>query len=402
VSLVLADGGASLLVLTLFNALTEGSTYALIAVGYTMVYGIVRLINFAHGEVYMIGGVTAWWLFSSPQVPLWLALPLSMALCAGLGWLLERVAYRPLRGSTRLTALITAIGMSLILQTAVQLLLSPNPQSFKERPEARCKADGTRLHDRPEGASAELALLNAGKSVPLWREPVAPTPGWVAVAWQRAGDERASAAWLRADSVTLQQGLPEFLNANLLPAWAGGGDEPADAAATQAADDRRAPPLKLPAKDVVIWVVSAAMMLGLHLLVQRTRLGKAMRACALDMTTAALMGIDVNRVIAATFMIGSAMAAVAGVLYSIKVGGQIKFNMGYYPGVIAFTAAVLGGIGNLKGALLGGMLLGVCRAFWATYSGRAEYDFAFCFSVMIVVVIVRPYGLLGRPSATRA
>jgi branched-chain amino acid transport system permease protein len=177
----------------------------------------------------------------------------------------------------------------------------------------------------------------------------------------------------------VKQGLPPLLNANLL----GGSD------------------VKLPVKDVLIWVAAAAMMTGLHLLVQRTRLGKAMRACALDQTTAALMGVDVNRVISATFMIGSAMAAVAGVLYSVRVGGNISFRMGYYPGVIAFAAAVLGGIGNLKGALLGGLLLGFAKAFFATYA-YSEYDFAFCFSVMIGVIIFRPYGLLGRPSSVRA
>lgn len=372
-----------LLVLTFFNALTEGATYALIAVGYTMVYGIVRLINFAHGEVYMIGAVGTWWLFTSPQVPLWAALPLSMALCAGLGWFLERVAYRPLRRSARLTALITAIGMSLILQTTVQLLLSPNPQAFPERAEARARQDGTRLLDRPDETSPELARLNAGKLVPVWRGDLADRPaGWVPVAWRRDAAGEPAVAWLRAADVQVQQGLPALLNENVL----GGAD------------------MKLPVKDVLIWVVAGGMMLGLHLLVQRTRLGKAMRACAQDMTTAALMGIDVDRVIVITFMIGSAMAAVAGVLYSIKVGGQIGFAMGYYPGVIAFTAAVLGGIGNLKGALLGGMVLGVCRAAWAAYAPQElkAYDFAFCFSVMIAVIIFRPYGLLGRPSATRA
>jgi branched-chain amino acid transport system permease protein len=154
-------------------------------------------------------------------------------------------------------------------------------------------------------------------------------------------------------------------------------------------------------KDVLIWVAAAVMMGGLHLLVQRTKIGRAMRACALDQTTAALMGVDVNRVIAVTFALGSAMAAVAGVLYAIKVGGNINFRMGYYPGVIAFAAAVLGGIGDLKGALLGGMLLGFCKAFCAAYLS-SQYDFACCFSVMILIIIVRPYGLLGRAGATRA
>lgn len=374
--LLLAD---NLFVLTLFNALTEGSTYALIAVGYTMVYGIVRLINFAHGEVYMVGAVSAWWLFVTPQVPLWLALLLSMAVCAGLGLLLERLAYRPLRRSTRLAALITAIGTSLILQTLVQLTVGAEFEAFPETPRARALSDGTIVREAPGHDAAQVAVLNAGKDPPLWLD-AEDHEGWVAVSWKREGAETAACAWVRADGVKVQQALPAWLNANLLGKGAA---------------------VKLPAKDVLIWFAAAAMMIGLHALVQRTKLGKAMRACALDMTTASLMGIDVNRVIAATFMIGSAMAAVAGVLYSVHVGGNIYFRMGYYPGVIAFAAAVLGGIGNLKGALLGGMLLGFAKAFFGTY-GWSEYDFAFCFSVMILVIIVRPYGLLGRASAVRA
>ncbi len=182
------------------------------------------------------------------------------------------------------------------------------------------------------------------------------------------------------DQAEARQGIPSFFNENTLGAGAS---------------------LKLPYKDVLIWIAAALMMGGLHLLVQKTKIGRAMRACSLDQTTAALMGVDVNRVIVTTFMIGSAMAAVAGVLYSLKVGGNIYFRMGYYPGVIAFAAAVLGGIGDIKGALLGGMLLGFSKAFFATYLWP-EYDFAFCFTVMIVVIIFRPYGLLGKASAKRA
>lgn len=374
----LAESGWSLFVLTLFNALTEGSTFALIAVGYTMVYGIVRLINFAHGEVYMVGAVTAWWLFVTPQVPLWLALLLAMGVCAALGWSLDRLAYRPLRNSTRLAALITAIGMSLILQTVVQLVISPNFQSFPETTRAKVKDAGIAARAAPDPAAADVGELRIGAEVPVWQGE-RPTDGWVPIGWTRAGETEPALAWAPAASLEVKQGLPAAVNADLL-----GGAR-----------------IKLPLKDVLIWIAAAVMMTGLHLLVQRTRLGKAMRACALDRTTAALMGIDVNRVIAATFMIGSAMAAVAGVLYSVKVGGNISFRMGYYPGVIAFAAAVLGGIGDLKGALLGGMLLGFAKAFFATYV-RSEYDFAFCFSVMILVIIFRPYGLLGRPSAVRA
>ena len=372
--LFLADGGGfDLFLLTLFNALTEGSTYALIAVGYTMVYGIIQLINFAHGEVYMIGAVTAWWLFTALQVPLVIAIPIAMAVCAALGLGLDVVAYRPLRHSTRLAALITAIGMSLILQTAVQLILDADFHSFPETTTAEIIGEDVVGRAEPSAGAEVLAELRQGA-----KPAVDGRQGdWVSVSWTT--DAGRQPVWVEADAVSLEQGLPRALNSNLL-----GEAE-----------------LKLPVKDVLIWIAAAVMMGGLHMLVQKTKIGRAMRACALDKTTAALMGVDVNKVIVITFMIGSAMAAVAGVLYSIKVGGNIYFRMGYYPGVIAFAAAVLGGIGDLKGALLGGMLLGFAKAFWATYL-PSEYDFAFCFTVMILVIIFRPYGLLGRAGANRA
>lgn len=365
---------------TLFNAITEGATYALIAVGYTMVYGIVRLINFAHGEVYMVGAVGAWFLFTTAlQVPLWLALPLSMVLCAALGLLLDRVAYRPLRRSPRLTALITAIGVSLVLQTTVQLVHSPKPESFPEVARGKARRDVDAL-EAPRAGAKVAARIGVGSDPPLApaEDGDPPRGEWLPVLWTAASG--TARVWLPAADVELHQGLPPRLNESVLPSGE----------------------LKLPLKDVLIWAAAAAAMTGLYLVVQRTRLGRAMRACATDPTTAALMGVDVDRVIAATFMIGSAMAALAGVLYAVRVGGNISFRMGYYPGVIAFAAAVLGGIGDLRGALLGGLLLGVARAFWARYTSSPEYDFAFCFSLMIGVIIVRPYGLLGKPSSVRA
>jgi branched-chain amino acid transport system permease protein len=371
--LFLAEGGLDLFLITLFNALTEGSTYALIAVGYTMVYGIIQLINFAHGEVYMIGAVVAWWLFVTLQVPLVIAVPIAMAVCALLGLGLDVVAYRPLRHSTRLAALITAIGMSLILQTAVQLILDADFHSFPETTTAEILADDAVGRAEPALDAEVVADLRQGAKPAVAER----RGGWVSVSWTTSDGRRP--VWIEKDEVHLEQGVPRILNENLL-----GESE-----------------LKLPFKDVLIWIAAALMMGGLQMLVQRTKIGRAMRACAQDKTTAALMGVEVNKVIVITFMIGSAMAAVAGVLYSIKVGGNIYFRMGYYPGVIAFAAAVLGGIGDLKGALLGGMLLGFAKAFWATYL-PSEYDFAFCFTVMIIVIIFRPYGLLGKAGATRA
>ena len=367
-----------LLAQTLFNAITEGSTYALIAVGYTMVYGIVRLVNFAHGEVFMVGAVVAHWLFTAGQVAFFLALPLSMLLCAGLGWSLDKAAYKPLRRSTRLAALITAIGMSLVLQTVVQLALGPNPRAFPETAQARVVTADAPGRSAPDPSAPIRAKLRLGA-----KPTIVDTRGdWVGVSWNTGG--QVETLWALEDDVETSQGLPGSFNTNLLPT---GIDKP-----------------RFLVKDLLIWAAAAGLMIGLHFLVQRTRIGRAMRACAQDPTTAALMGVNVDRVIAFTFMVGSALAAVAGVLYAVRAGGNISFRMGYYPGVIAFAAAVLGGIGEIKGAVLGGMLLGVARAFWAQYmpQGLVEYDFAFCFSVMIVVIIFRPYGILGRAGATRA
>ncbi len=307
---------------TLFDGVTIGALYALIAVGYTMVYGIIKLINFAHGEIFMVGAFAGLLVVQAvgaalgvPEtVPgqfilllgLLLALGTSMAVCALLGWGIERVAYRPLRKATRLAALITAIGISLSLQTIVQMITA-------------------QYHNYP------TELL----------------PGFL-------------------DSAALS-----FGNVKLL--W----------------------------KELAIIGAAAVMMIGLDRYVHLTKMGKAMRACALDKDTASLMGVNVNRVIAVTFMIGSAMAAVAGILQGIKVGGNINFRFGYYPGLIAFAAAVLGGIGNLRGAVLGGMVIGFTRVFLGAYISPS-YDFSFAFGVMILTILFRPWGLLGRPEATRA
>ncbi len=156
----------------------------------------------------------------------------------------------------------------------------------------------------------------------------------------------------------------------------------------------------LQGKEFIIWIVTAILMVGLNFLVNRTKIGKAMRACAQDQRTAALMGVNVNYVISVTFMIGSALAAVAGILFAIKVGGNISFRMGYYPGVIAFAAAVLGGIGSIRGAVVGGLIIGATQAVGdVVYDG---YGFAFAFGLMTLVILFRPWGIFGRPEASRA
>ena len=390
---------------TLCNALSEGSIYALIAVGYTMVYGIIKLINFAHGEVYMIGAMVSVWLFVDQQLHLAIVIPLAMLICAALGLFLDTVAYKPLRNSTRLAALITAIGMSLILQGVVQLI-TPNYHALPVDTTATVVGlDKVEALAEPREGAEPVAKVRPDQSRPILDNT---HPAFVGVSWRIKAGEDPVTVWLPRAAVRVEQGLPAALDTSVV------GD--VEFATPSQPDTLEGEPAVSVLKDVLVWITAFAMMGGLHLLVQKTKIGKAMRACALDQTTASLMGVNVNRVIAFTFMVGSAMAAVAGILYSIKVGGGIFFRMGYYPGVIAFAAAVLGGIGHLKGALLGAMLLGFASSFWQGYANwglhalvpgagskdLSPYSFAFCFLVMIVVIVFRPYGLLGRAGADRA
>jgi len=300
----------------LINGLTLGSIYALVALGYTMVYGILGLINFAHGEIVMVGALVSLAIVKlllaaglPPALVVLAGLGGALLICMALGLSIERVAYRPLRGAPRLAPLITAIGVSIVLQ--------------------------------------QLAMLFWGRnyhSVPV-----------------------------------------------LLPAEA---HEIFGARITEL--------------QLIIVCVALATMAGLWLLVSRTRLGSAMRATAENPQVAALMGIDANRIIAATFAIGSALAALAGVLVSANYG-IAHYHMGFMLGLKAFTAAVLGGIGNIAGAMLGGLLLGVIEALGAGYIGEltggflgSNYQDVFAFFVLIVVLVFRPSGLLGEKVAERA
>ena len=300
----------------LINGLTLGSIYALVALGYTMVYGILGLINFAHGEVVMIGALTALTVIKmlaasglpGPVVVL-IGLLVAALVCMALGFTIERIAYRPLRNAPRLAPLITAIGVSIVLQQMAMLIWGRN------------------YHSVP-------ALLPSG------------------------GHEVLGA------SITDLQ--------------------------------------------LIIVAVAGITMAGLTLLVNRTRLGRAMRATAENPAIAGLMGVDANRIIALTFVIGSALAALAGVLVSANYG-IAHYNMGFILGLKAFTAAVLGGIGNLAGAVVGGVLLGVIEALGAGYIGDltggalgSHYQDVFAFFVLIVVLIFRPSGLMGEKVAERA
>jgi branched-chain amino acid transport system permease protein len=294
----------------LINGLALGAVYALIALGYTMVYGILQLINFAHGEVYMLGaylgiivlgamtslGITA---FSLPLAILTAAL-VAMAFCAAYGAVIERVAYRPLQKSNRLSPLISAVGVSIILQNFIML---SQGKEYKNLP------------------------------------PLLPSEG------------------------------VRVLGANASPV------------------------------QLFILGASLIIMAALQIFVARTRLGKAMRAMSQDRVMAALAGVDVNKVVSLTFMIGSALAAAAGVMATLYYG-VVHFFMGYLAGIKAFTAAVLGGIGSIPGAMLGGFMLGLIENFSASYISSAYKD-VFAFLVLILTLIIRPEGLLGRKSSDK-
>jgi branched-chain amino acid transport system permease protein len=292
----------------LINGLTLGAIYALIAIGYTMVYGIIGMINFAHGEIYMIGAFVSLITFFAlgavgvTWVPLALVLVLvsAMGFTAVYGWTIERVAYRPLRGSFRLAPLISAIGMSIFLQNYVQLL------------------QGAQVKSMPPVVTGGFQLMQ--------------TNGFA---------------------------------------------------------------VQLSYLQIIIILVTLALMAGFSVMIAATPLGRAQRACEQDMTMAALLGVDVDRTISTTFLIGAALAAVAGMMVTLYYG-VIDFFIGFLAGMKAFTAAVLGGIGSLPGAVLGGFLIGIIEAFWSGYFSSSYKDVA-VFGVLILVLIFRPSGLLGRP-----
>ncbi len=291
----------------LINGLALGSVYALIALGYTMVYGILQLINFAHGEVYMLGaylGIIVLGALTAPGMPqlgvaasLAVSVAVAMLFCGAYGAMIERVAYRPLRKAAKLTPLISAVGMSIILQNVV--------------------------------------MLSQGKEY-KYLPPVFAIEGF------------------------------SLAGATISPV------------------------------EIIILCTSLTLMAALQLFISRTRTGKAMRATSQDMTMAGLVGINVNRVISVTFIIGSALAAVAGVMVTLYYG-VAHFFMGYTAGLKAFTAAVLGGIGSIPGAMLGGIVLGLIENFGASYISSVYKD-AFAFLVLIITLIIRPSGLLGPKS----
>jgi branched-chain amino acid transport system permease protein len=300
----------------IINGLVQGSVYALVALGYTMVYGVLGLINFAHGEVVMVGAMlvlsslTAMLGWGVPPLPaLLLSIVLAISGCMALGYSIERIAYRPLRHAPRLAPLITAIGVSIVLQNLAMMIWGREYHSFPQL-----------IANRPHNFGG--AIIND--------------------------------------------------------------------------------------IQISIFILALVIMAALMVVVHRTRLGRAMRAVAENQHAAQLMGVDINRVISITFMLGSALAAVAGLMVSANYG-LAHYYMGFLLGLKAFTAAVLGGIGNLRGAMLGGLLLGLIESMGAGYIGDltggffgSNYQDVFAFLVLITVLVFRPSGLMGERIAERA
>jgi len=293
----------------LINGLTLGAVYGLIAIGYTMVYGIIGMINFAHGEIYMIGAFITTICFvvlgllgvTQIAVALIIVLFVTMFITSLYGWSVERIAYRPLRNSTRLAPLISAIGMSVLLQNYVQLL------------------QGARVKTMAPVMQGAFTLTKRAD-------------GFVV-------------------SISYQQ--------------------------------------------IIILFVTIVLMTGVTILIHRTSLGRAQRACEQDKIMAALVGVNVDRTISMTFVIGALLAAIAGFMVTLYYG-VVDFFMGFLAGMKAFTAAVLGGIGSLPGAMVGGLLIGMIESFWGGYV-NAQYKDVAVFAILMLVLLVRPNGLFGRP-----
>lgn len=296
----------------LINGITLGSIYGLIAIGYTMVFGILGMVNFAHGDVFMVSAfialiafliVTAWLGISSVVLALAIVLVVAIVLTSVVNWSIERFAYRPLRGSFRLAPIISAIGMSIFLSNFVQV------------------AQGPRVKSIPPLVTGEYVLFGTDYQVTL--------------------------------SI----------------------------------------------KQLIIWVVTAILLAAFWYIVSRTSLGRAQRACEQDQKMASLLGIDVDRTITITFIMGAALAAVAGTLY-LMYYGVVSFADGFTPGVKAFTAAVLGGIGSLPGAVIGGLLIGLIETFWSAYF-TTDYKDVAAFSILAITLIFLPQGILGRPDVEK-
>lgn len=405
---------------TLLATVVVGSLYALVALGYTLVYGVLKFINFAHSDIFVLG---AWTSFTAATVlvnrlgvtpetaPWWSAfavLLMAGAVCSTAGYLIERFAYRPLRRAPRLNVLITAIGVSLLLQNVGQL---PGVVVASEK-------SGVAGNERP------LATIPFGatpKSMPLLIPDRVLNNSVVAAGTLSGGSVRGVVKLDRA--VTLDEGRAyrlefarmggveggpvrsEVLTLAVEPGLHEAGDElptqprrnPAD---VEGASYRltRSPIVPIRLVDVLIVGSSLVLMTGLQVLIFRTKLGTAMRALSFNVDTASLMGINVNRVISFTFVLGTALAACAAFLYPMKYPGlnQTAHGIWVLLGLKAFVAAVVGGIGNVRGAVLGGFLIAGIEFFGARYISTELRD-VYVFGLLILVLLVRPNGLLGTP-----
>ncbi|MDD6005199.1 MAG: branched-chain amino acid ABC transporter permease [Firmicutes bacterium] len=282
-------------IMQIFNGINIGSIYALIALGYTMVYGIAKLINFAHGDIIMVGAYVCYFMIKTFNLPVYVAILISIVTCIILGITIERVAYKPLRSASRITLLITAIGMSYLLQSSFQLMFTSNP--------------------RPYPAIIDLPALKLGN-------------------------------------------------------------------------------LTISSNYYITFVVSVILMVLLNVFIQKTKTGKAMRAVSEDQGAAMLMGIDINKTISITFAIGSGLAAIAGILYCASYP-VVSPYIGSLPGIKAFIAAVLGGIGSIPGAVLGAFILGMIETFTKAYISSQLSD-AIVFIVLILMLVFKPQGILGK------
>jgi branched-chain amino acid transport system permease protein len=296
----------------LINGITLGSIYGLIAIGYTMVFGIIGMVNFAHGDVFMVSAfiglivlliLTTWLGMASVALALFIVMIVAMVFTSLVNWVIERVAYRPLRGSFRLAPLISAIGMSIFLSNFVQVAQGPRNKAIP----------------------------------PLLR-----------------------------DVIVLMHGDYD---------------------------------VTISYRQLIIWSITAVLLAAFWYLVTKTSLGRAQRACEQDQKMAALVGVDVDRTISITFVIGAALAAVAGTMY-LMYYGVVNFSDGFVPGIKAFTAAVLGGIGSLPGAVIGGILIGLIETMWSAYFSIDYKDVA-AFSILVITLIFLPQGLLGRPEVEK-
>jgi branched-chain amino acid transport system permease protein len=297
----------------LINGITLGSIYGLIAIGYTMVFGIIGMVNFAHGDVFMVSSfvalialliLTSWLGIGSVALALFIVLIVAMVFTSLVNWAIERTAYRPLRGSFRLAPLISAIGMSIFLSNFVQVTQGPRNKSVP----------------------------------PLLRDVIVVMEG-------------------NGYDVTISY------------------------------------------RQLIIWSITAVLLVAFWYLVSKTSLGRAQRACEQDQKMAALVGVNVDRTISITFVIGAALAAVAGTMY-LMYYGVVNFSDGFVPGIKALTAAVLGGIGSLPGAVIGGILIGLIETMWSAYFSIDYKDVA-AFSILVITLIFLPQGLLGRPEVEK-